>query len=134
MISGQDLVNPFPDFNPYLHVSNLTDIIFFSECSLASPGSPCTNLEAKDCKYDWIGEYCCCGQCSDSPWLSLACVLDATTGEKLWQRTYSHCPAEGCGIEGEWRIACKNYLDLTLKDFLPQGLSRHQTTLATILT
>ena len=86
-------------FDPCLHV--LTDFISLSECSLASPGSPCTNLEAKNCKYEWIGEQCCCGQCSDSPWLSLSCVLDPTTGAGIWQRD-SICPAEGCGSEGKW--------------------------------
>ena len=72
-----------------------------SECSLASPGSPCTDLEAEDCKYKHIGKHCCCGQCSDSHWLSLACVLNSTTGAGSWQPTDSLCPAEGCGIEGE---------------------------------
>ena len=75
-----------------------------SECGLASPGSPCTNLEAEDCKYDFIGEHCCCGQCSDSPWLILKCVLDSTTGSKLWQSTQPDsqtCPAEGCGSKGK---------------------------------
>ena len=75
-----------------------------SECSLASPGSPCTNLEAEDCKYEFIGDHCCCGQCSDSPWLILKCVLDSTTGSKLWQSTQPDsqtCPAEGCGSKGK---------------------------------
>ena len=78
-------------------------IISITECSHASPGSPCTNLEADDCKYEHIGEHCCCGQCADSHWLSLACVLDSTTGAGLWQPIdLMLCPAEGCGSEGEW--------------------------------
>ena len=73
-----------------------------SECSLASPGSPCNNLEDKDCKYEHIGEHCCCGQCSGPAWLSLACVLNSTTGAGFWQPIKSIlCPAEGCGSQGE---------------------------------
>ena len=71
------------------------------ECSLASPGSPCSNLEADDCNYKAVGDHCCCGQCGG--WFSLACVLDSTTGAGLWQPIdLMLCPAEGCGSEGEW--------------------------------
>ena len=77
-------------------------LYLLSECSLASPGSPCTNLEADDCKYEYFhGDHCCCGQCPAPNWLSLACVFDSTTGAGLWQPTNSLCPAEGCGSEGE---------------------------------
>ena len=82
----------------------LTENPFLSECALASPGSPCTNLEVSDCKYkspSLPGERCCCGQCTDSSWLSLACVSNSTTGSGLWQTT-SICPADGCGSKGEW--------------------------------
>ena len=47
MISGQDLVNPFPDFNPYLHVSNLTDIIFFQSAALLLLGAPAQTWKPK---------------------------------------------------------------------------------------
>jgi len=77
------------------------------ECSLAFLGSPCSNLEADDCKNEHVGEHCCCGQCSDSSWLSLACVPDSTTGARLWQPTL--CPGVGCGSEGE--VASPNYPD-----------------------
>ena len=85
-----------------------------SECSLASLGSPCTNLEADDCKYELIaGERCCCGRCSS--WLSLACVLDSTTGARLWQPIDSLCPAEGCGSEGI--VSSPNYPDTYPNNF-----------------
>ena len=75
-------------------------LYLISECSLASPGSPCSNLEAEDCKYE-LGDHCCCGQCP--VWFSLACVLNSTTGAGLWQPIdMMLCPAEGCGSEGEW--------------------------------
>ena len=80
----------------------LTENPFLSECALASPGSPCTNLEVSDCKYkssSLPGERCCCGQCTDSSWLSLACVPDQTTEDGIWQM--SICPADGCGSKGE---------------------------------
>ena len=116
------LVYIFTGFDPCLHV--LTDFISLSECSLASPGSPCTNLEAENCKYEWIGEQCCCGQCSDSPWLSLSCVLDPTTGAGIWQRD-SICPAEGCGSEGKCRFTdpklIVNKKSFT-KDYFPKGV------------
>ena len=101
-----------------------------SECSLASPGSPCTNLEAEDCKYEYIhGDYCCCGQCHDPQWLSLDCVLNPTTGDKLWHPIDSICPADGCGSEGEcWKGKCQNVF------FLSQVLSPRQTTPTTIQT
>ena len=86
----------FPSVNKY-------SPILITECSQAIPGSPCTNLEAGDCKYEHIGDHCCCGQCSNSPWLSLACVLNSTTGAQFWQPD-SLCPAEGCGSEGEKEI------------------------------
>ena len=104
-----------------------------SECSLASPGSPCTNLEAKDCKNGYIGDHCCCGQCSDSPWLSLACVLNATTGSSHWQPIIdSICPAEGCGSDGENNFSECSWI--YFKTLFTQALSPHQTILATILT
>ena len=105
-----------------------------SECSLASPGSPCTNLEADDCKYEHIGDHCCCGQCSDSPWLSLACVLDSTTGAGTWQ-PISLCPVGGCGSEGEcWKGNCQNlsFLD-SWNIFFPQVFLPQQTIPTTIL-
>ena len=85
-------------------------IYFLSECSLASPGSPCTNLEADDCNYEYfhfLGNLCCCGQCTeylDPRWLSLACVLNSTTGDRVWKPKdpIILCPAEGCGSDGEW--------------------------------
>lgn len=79
------------------------DNISITECSHASPGSPCIHLDADYCKYEHIGDRCCCGQCSDSPWLSLACVLNSTTGAQFWQPD-SLCPAGGCGSEGEKEI------------------------------
>ena len=80
-----------------------TDHSFLSECSLASPGSLCTNLESENCKYEGIGaEDCCCGQCPGPAWLNLVCVQNSTTGEQLWQPVDSLCPAEVCGTEGEW--------------------------------
>ena len=72
-----------------------------SECSLATPGGPCTNLEATDCNYKAIGKHCCCGHCPDPGWLSLACVLDSTTGMRIWQPTDPLCPVGACGSEGE---------------------------------
>ena len=106
-IRGSPCCDIFTGFDPSLPV--LTDFISLSECSLASPGSPCTNLEAEDCKYEHIGDHCCCGQCSDSPWLSLACVLDSTTGAGTWQ-PIALCPAGGCGSEGEWCRECFFFL------------------------
>ena len=79
----------------------LTD--FLSECSLASPDSPCTNLEAENCKYEHFdGDHCCCGQCGG--WLTLACLPNLNTGDLVWQKKYLFCSAEGCGSEGEWWI------------------------------
>ena len=107
-------------------------LYLLSECSLASPGSPCTNLEADDCKNEYsLGDHCCCGQCTG--WLSLACVLDSTTGAQHWLPKGSLCPADGCGNEGEW---CKEngFIFLFLKYSLPQVLSNHQTTLTTTPT
>ena len=73
-----------------------------SGCSIASPGSSCTDLEVEECKYEYIGgDHCCCGQCSNSSWLNLACVLDSTTGDRIWQLTQVLCPTHGCGSEGE---------------------------------
>ena len=111
-------------------------LMILSECSLASPGSPCTNLEAEDCKYDYVvGEHCCCGQCTDPGWLYLACVLDSTTGSGLWQPMHSPlCPAEDCGSNGEWgKEIQQNVLELN-EDSLPQAMLPHQTTLATTQT
>ena len=104
------------------------------ECSLASPGSLCTNLEGEDCKYEHIGEHCCCGRCSDYSlcngnhidedtnmcepmhWLTLACVNDSTTGSGLWRPKDPLCPSKGCGSEGEWFGECfclnLNFLDV----------------------
>ena len=80
----------------------------FSECREASPGSPCTNIGTNDCKYKLAtGEYCCCGLCSNSTWLSLACLPDSTTGAGIWRRS-SLCPSEGCGNQG-WKK--KNVMD-----------------------
>ena len=72
-----------------------------TECSLASPGSPCSNLEADDCKYEHIGEHCCCGRCSESHWLTLACVFDPSTGNQHWQPVDTFCSAEDCGSKGK---------------------------------
>ena len=105
---------------------------FFSECSLASPGSTCTNLGERDCKYEYIGDHCCCGQCSDSSWLSLACVPDSTTGEGVWQQQL--CPVGGCDSQGEWLTFRQNTVRHNLKEFLPQEMSPRRTTLAAIQT
>ena len=107
-------------------------ILFFSECSLASPGSTCTNLGERDCKYEYIGDHCCCGQCSDSSWLSLACVPDSTTGEGVWQQQL--CPVGGCDSQGEWLTFRQNTVRHNLKEFLPQEMSPRRTTLAAIQT
>ena len=79
-------------------------ITMLSECSDASPGSPCTNLEADDCKYESNADtdLCCC--CSDPlDWKSLLCLPDSTSEDDMtWQPKMTNCPAESCGIEGEW--------------------------------
>ena len=117
----------------------------FSECSIASPGSPCSNLEGKDCPYKAIAaDHCCCGHCPGSfsiikliedktfchfpgpTWLNLTCVLDPTTGASLWQQKDSLCPVEPCGSKGEWWR-----LDFP-EGSSPQVLLPHQTTLPAI--
>ena len=107
-------------------------LMICSECSLASPGSPCTNLEADNCKYEY-GNHCCCGHCPDPGWLSLTCVLNSTTGARLWQPIdLMLCPAEGCGSAGEWwKYILKNLLEL---NSVPQVLWHHPTTLTTTQT
>ena len=84
----------------FKHKKYLFDLtIFFPECRNASLGSPCTNVGTGDCKYELTsGEHCCCGQCSS--WLSLACVLNSTSGAGVWQIS-SGCPVDGCDSKGD---------------------------------
>ena len=70
-----------------------------------TPGQPCTLPGELECHYEnLIDNYggtanCCCGQCD----VDMICASDSTTGSGLWQPMHSTlCPAEGCGIEGEW--------------------------------
>ena len=62
---------------------SLFEYLFWPECIHALPRSPCTDLDANICKTYIHVDHCCCDQCSH--WISLACVLDSTTGAKLWQ-------------------------------------------------
>ena len=47
MRSGRVLVNPFPGFNSYLHVSHLTDNIFFQSAALLLLGAPAQTWKPK---------------------------------------------------------------------------------------
>ena len=55
----------------------LCELFFFqSECSGASPFSPCANLEAEECHNELVIDHCCCGHCPAPHWLTLICVPD----------------------------------------------------------
>ena len=106
-----------------------------SDCILASPGSPCTDPEADDCRYEYIfGDYCCCGNCHGPQWLTLACNFDSTTGTGFWQaKNLTLCPPEGCGIEGKKIISTvpsiyPTFLRCCLFAQLPWQLSEQSST------
>lgn len=54
---------------------------------------------ADDCKNGNVGNICCCGQCLQSPWVRLACVLDPSANTGKWQPKDSLCLVD-CGSMG----------------------------------
>ena len=137
MISGQDLVNPFPDFNPYLHVSNLTDIIFFQSAALlllAAPAQTWKHLTANTRLLAANAAAAASAQIQLGSALLVSQTRPLEPDSGRWHQFALQTAVAARVSNVETFVENVPSVEFNLKDCLPQVLSPLQTTPKLILT